>query len=74
MKVTDNEVQLLIQELDKEQQGMINYKEFLKYSYLSHMFIMQIALEGELNQADSDNKGLVTVEQLDQILQSRTDF
>lgn len=34
MKVTENEVGKLIEELDKGKTGQVNYHEFLKYSYL----------------------------------------
>jgi Ca2+-binding EF-hand superfamily protein len=39
MKVEDRELDKLVEELDTEGNGKINYKEFLKYSYLSAMYI-----------------------------------
>jgi Ca2+-binding EF-hand superfamily protein len=34
MKLTEREVEKLIEELDADKSGKINYQEFLKYSYL----------------------------------------
>lgn len=39
MKVTESEVQTLVQELDKDGMGQVNYQDFLKYSYLCQMYI-----------------------------------
>jgi Ca2+-binding EF-hand superfamily protein len=34
MKCTEREVKKLVEELDSEKTGNVNYNEFLKYSYL----------------------------------------
>ena len=34
MKVTDNEVESLLKELDPQNSGQVNYRDFLKFSYL----------------------------------------
>lgn len=68
MKVTDREVQKLVEQLDQENQGKVNYKDFLKYSYLSQLYLNHFKLEMMLHELDTDNKGLVTVAQLDEIL------
>ena len=48
---------------------MVNYSEFLKYSYLSQMFIYHFKLEMILREFDKqNNNGMVTVGQLDQAL------
>jgi len=39
MKVTDGEVKNLVEELDREKTGKVNYQDFLKYSYLCQMYI-----------------------------------
>lgn len=39
MKVQDRELNTLVEELDSEKKGQINYQEFLKYSYLSAMYL-----------------------------------
>ena len=69
MKLTEREVQKLIEELDQEKTGSINYQEFLKYSYLVQMYLNHLRLEHMLNDMDVSKKGLITVAQLDQILQ-----
>ena len=68
MKVTEHEVQKLVEELDKEKCGKVNYQDFLKYSYLCKMYIQHLNLEYTLNLLDSSQKGLITVGQLDEIL------
>jgi len=45
MKVTEREIENLVNELDKDQTGNINYSEFLKYSYLCAMYIYHLKLE-----------------------------
>lgn len=35
MKCTESEVAQLVQELDKANEGAVNYMEFLKFSYMS---------------------------------------
>lgn len=45
MKLTEREVEKLIQELDTENTGKINYQEFLKYSYLVQMYLNHLRLE-----------------------------
>lgn len=61
MKVTENEVEVLLSELDAEKTGQVNYQEFLKYSYLCNLYIQHLNLEYQLSALDEDNKGLVTV-------------
>jgi|TARA_B110000285_G_C15083410_1_gene594798 Ca2+-binding EF-hand superfamily protein len=69
MKVEDRELNTLIEELDSEKKGQINYQEFLKYSYLSAMYLQHGRLRSELDRNDTQQKGLITVAQLDVILQ-----
>ena len=73
MKCTEGEVATLVQELDKENTGNVNYKEFLKFSYMCQMYIYHFKLENMLAALDQDKKGLVSVSQLEQILSS-SDF
>jgi len=51
----------LVEELDAEKVGKVNYQEFMKYSYLSQMYINHLNLEYQLNELDVSKKGLVTV-------------
>ena len=69
MKVQDRELNTLIEELDSEKKGQINYQEFLKYSYLSAMYLQHGLLKIQLDANDTQQKGLITVAQLDGILQ-----
>jgi hypothetical protein len=48
MKCTEREVAKLVEELDKENSGLVNYNEFLKYSYLCQMYIYHFKLENML--------------------------
>ena len=61
MKVSDREVEVLVKELDENSQGSINYREFLKYAYLCHMYLSHFKLECVLNELDIEKKGLITV-------------
>ena len=45
MKCTEREVMKLVQELDNQNTGFVNYNEFLKYSYLCQMYIYHYKLE-----------------------------
>jgi Ca2+-binding EF-hand superfamily protein len=68
MKVSDREVEILVKELDQSGAGHINYKDFLKYTYLCHMYLNHFKLEMILNDLDIEKKGLITVAQLDKTL------
>jgi len=74
MKVTDSEVKELVDELDREGAGQVNYKDFLKYSYLCQMFISHLELENILTALDHDKQGLISVAQLDDVLQNSEKF
>ena len=66
-----------IKEMEKSDasgQGQVNYKDFLKFSYLCLMYLNHFDLEFQLRELDKEKKGLVTVAQLDQILQSKDSF
>jgi Ca2+-binding EF-hand superfamily protein len=52
MKLTDREVQALVEQLDQENQGRVNYKDFLKFSYLSQLYLNHYKLEIMLNDLD----------------------
>lgn len=73
MKCTAGEVAELVKELDKGNSGQVNYQEFLKFSYMCQMYIYHFKLESMLNSFDQENNGLVSVQQLEQILGS-SDF
>lgn len=58
----------LVQELDSENSGFVNYDEFLKYSYLCQMYIYHYKLEIMIREKDIEGKNLVKVAHLDEIL------
>lgn len=66
MKCTEREVLTLVEELDKQHSGQVNYREFLKYSYLCQMYILHFKLQGLLLM--EAKQGLVTVGFLEHIL------
>jgi|TARA_B110000285_G_C15081490_1_gene593760 Ca2+-binding EF-hand superfamily protein len=71
MKLTDRDVELLIKEMEKSDasgQGKVNYREFLKYSYLCLMYLNHNDLEMRLVELDVEKKGLISVGQFDEIL------
>lgn len=77
MKLTDRDVDTLIKEMEKSDasgEGKVNYKDFLKYSYLCLMYLNHFDLELQLKELDSEKIGLVKVAQLDEILQSKDCF
>ena len=62
MKFTDGEVDRLIDEIiKKEKQPTVNYRDFLKYSYLFQLFKNHLQLQLDLNKLDTEGKGLITV-------------
>lgn len=68
MKVTDNDVMSLIQELDVGNTGNVDYNGFLKDSYHCNMFINIMYLQEQLQEADVKKKGMITVADLEHIL------
>ena len=70
MKVTESDVASLVAELDSDKTGQVNYQDFLKYSYLCQMFISHFELQNLLTSMDDEQKGLITVAQLDTVLQN----
>ena len=70
MKCTEREVSELVKELDKQNTGQVNYNEFLKFSYMCQMFIYHFKLESLLTSRDQNKNGLVSVANLDEILQT----
>lgn len=48
MKCTEREVEKLVSELDTSNTGQVNYREFLKYSYMCSMYINHFKLQNLL--------------------------
>mmetsp|Transcript_4166 Transcript_4166/g.6200 ORF Transcript_4166/g.6200 Transcript_4166/m.6200 type:complete len:133 (+) Transcript_4166:1039-1437(+) len=74
VRLTEREQDEILKALDASNQGSVNYMDFLKYSYLCHMYLNHYKLEMALKELDKDKKGLVTVSQLDDILQNSEAF
>ena len=70
MKCTEREVIKLVQELDNNNTGFVNYNEFLRYSYLCQMYIYHYKLELMIRERDVEGKNLVKVAHLNEILQT----
>mmetsp|Transcript_4165 Transcript_4165/g.6196 ORF Transcript_4165/g.6196 Transcript_4165/m.6196 type:complete len:141 (+) Transcript_4165:1028-1450(+) len=74
MKIGEHEMTTVMSQLSAEGEKPVNYMDFLKYSYLCHMYLNHYKLEMALKELDKDKKGLVTVSQLDDILQNSEAF
>ena len=60
MKIGQTEQAKMIEKL-KDQSGQVNYKDFLKFSYLADLFKNQSRLEYAMKEADKDEQGTITV-------------
>ena len=69
MKIGENEKAKLIENL-KSDHASVNYKDFLKYSYLAHLYLNHTKLEYAMRESDTEGKDQILVAQLDNILQS----
>ena len=70
MKFLDNEVDRLIDTMiNTEKMKTVNYKDFLKFSYLFQLYKNHMQLELDLKSLDEDGKGLITVASVDKLLQ-----
>ena len=70
MKIGPTEMDKLCENL-KTEGDMVSYKDFLKYSYLCHLYLNQTELEYAMREVDN-NSGMITVAQLDEILKKFT--
>jgi len=70
VRLTEREQDEILKALDASNQGSVNYMDFLKYSYLCHLYINHYKLEMLLQKVDKEGRGMITVGQLDDILQS----
>lgn len=70
MKIGVQEQLSLVSKL-KNEMDQINYQDFLKYSFLCHLFFNHLMLEDSLREADQAGEGQITVAQLEEILASK---
>lgn len=72
MKFTNDEVERLITTITKEEgKPTVDYKEFLKHSYLFQLFKNHVQLEHDLRGLDADGKGLIQVGAVNELLQDK---
>lgn len=70
MPMLPREFGLIVNELDKEKSGKINYKLFLDSVYITKMYMQELQLYNTLQEADTEGRGGVTIAEMKQILAS----
>lgn len=69
MKFLPGEVDKLIATIKVEKKmEAVAYTDFLKYTYLYKIYIHHHVVEEDLRALDPENKGLITVDQLDNLI------
>ena len=70
MKFTQDEVARLIKTITEDEKiPSVDYKDFLKHSYLFQLFKNHVQLEHDLREIDVEGKGLIQVGNVNQLLQ-----
>lgn len=64
INMTDDEIKKLVQEMDYQQNGMINYSEFLSATINVKTFLNDQRLLAVFNQFDTDNSNKITEENI----------
>lgn len=72
--VGDHVFKELCEELDPKKTGTIPYQVFLDNVYIAKMYQNEMTLYGILKEADTDNKGGVTIVQMKEILSTHPEF
>ncbi len=62
------EFDIIVEELDKDSTGKINYKLFLNEVYITKMFLKELQLHNTLIEADTEGRGGVTIAEMKSIL------
>lgn len=72
MKLGPAQLNKLLEKLSDSGQAelKVDYRNFLKYSYLAHLFINHVLLATNMRDTDQSGSGQITVAQLDNILQN----
>lgn len=64
INMSDDEIKKLVQEMDYQQNGMINYSEFLSATINVKTFLNDQRLLAVFNQFDTDNSNKITEENI----------
>lgn len=59
MIALDREIGMLINELDPQRSGFIQYEEFLNYCLLSYIILKEIKLRNYFNSIDPHKTGVI---------------
>lgn len=68
MPILPREFAMIVKELDPEETGRINYKIFLDSVYITKMYLKELQLYNQLQVADTEGRGGVTINEMKQIL------
>ena len=68
MPILPREFALIVKELDEAETGLINYKVFLDSVYITKMYLKELQLYNTLQEADTEGRGGVTINEMKQIL------
>jgi Ca2+-binding EF-hand superfamily protein len=72
--VGDHVFRELCGELDPRETGKIPYQAFLDTLYITKMYLNEMTLYGILKEADVENVGGVTIQQMKMILKNHPEF
>lgn len=64
MNISDTEIKTMISEVDYHGNGKINYSEFLSATIDVKKFLTESKLRSIFQQFDTDNSGVITVENI----------
>ena len=68
MPILPREFTVIVNELDPDQSGRIHYKIFLDSVYITKMYLKELQLYNTLQEADTQNRGGVTINEMKAIL------
>ena len=68
MGLSPREFAMLVQELDPNNSGTIQYRVFLNEVYVTKMYLKEMELYNTLQEADTEGRGGVTIAEMKNIL------
>lgn len=68
MNILPREFQMMMEELDPQQQGAVNYKAFLNQVYVTRLYLQELELQQVLQEADTEGRGGITIAEMKQLL------
>ena len=68
MGLSPREFAMLVQELDPNKSGTIQYRVFLNEVYVTKMYLKEMELYNTLQEADTEGRGGVTIAEMKNIL------